>query len=257
MNYSERFSQLSQDEGFSTAVSKSLRFLFDAAAVTLFPPTSYHGVELDVSRFELRPKISLRKGNFENGTLHLIDERFPSDIPVIELGGGAGIVTCYLDRFSQAAVYTLEPNPSIHPTLNRTIELNNCDPHVYQAAYSSTDDEITLSLPNEYWSASTQFSDGEATTIVDGMSLESIRAEHGLDEFCLVANAEGAEYDLIENELNVLAEHCSHMIIGFHEHDGDDPSKSVLLDRLREKGFVLEDISGKEKHYLWNETLTA
>lgn len=118
--------------------------------------------------------------------------RFLPDMDVIELGGGTGYISCFINKklSPNRKHIVLESNTEWIPMIQNHAKLNNCHFDLINEAYSST-----------------------------GLNLASIIKTFSIRDFVLVMDIEGAEVDLINNELSVL-DSCKLAIIEFHPQFG-------------------------------------
>src|SRR5262249_33016995 len=91
-----------------------------------------------------RMKSTLADGSYEREERMLIERFLPADLPVIELGGAIGVVSCFtsrkLARPEQHIV--VEANPSLIPTLSLNRDLNHGRFAVRHAALGYDSDEV-------------------------------------------------------------------------------------------------------------------
>ena len=84
--------------------------------------------------------------------------------------------------------------------------------------------------------------------IVPARTLKSVLDEFNYDKISLVVDIEGAELELIENELDVIAEHVETLIIELHAQNwgaGVDGVEKIKND-LIESGFVISQQVGSD-----------
>jgi FkbM family methyltransferase len=186
----------------------------------------------------------------------LVESRLDTDPNVVEIGGGIGFVSCYLNAYlsHNSEQIVLEPLPDIVEILQENRNRNGCDFHVLNVAYSPEEGQIQMFQKPEFWGASSHKKRTEdtliGTSIVEGQSLSSVVHEFGLHEFALLMNAEGVEHELIDREMNVLQDRCDILIIGFHEVEGYTREESI--QKLTESGFKLLGRAGNEKYAFFN-----
>jgi len=178
------------------------------------------------------------EGSMDNGTIELIEEHLPKSVPVIECGAGIGVVSCYIDSHTKRETIVLEPNKSIIEHLKKNRALNDADFKIVNKGYNSENNNLELYITDAFWGASTALDRDERTAEsveVEGINIDNLTNENEIDNFSLVTNMEGGEYDLVYNEMELLKERCDTMIIGFHtleEYDIDG-----AIEYIEENGF--------------------
>ena len=107
-------------------------------------------VSLDGCRFALQSLdsesemwVSLVNGFYEQPERIALTRYLDPDLPVIELGGCAGVIACLTNRrlHDRRAHVVVEANPLMLPLLLKNARLNGCDFQVVNAAiaYGTTD----------------------------------------------------------------------------------------------------------------------
>lgn len=182
-------------------------------------------------------KSPFLKGNYEWAERRLIARRLPADLPVIELGGCLGVVSCITNRklSSPERHVVVEANPLLLPIIERNRELNGCRFQIVPAALAYGIEEVTLYLRG--FTSSNVFQRNEQAVIVPAVTLRRIAESHGFDRFSLICDVEGCEIELIEREAGFLAEHCTWMIVEMHDIIFGMEPVTAAEQRLAEHGF--------------------
>ena len=118
---------------------------------------------------------------WEEHERHVIDSYLRPDLPVVELGGCLGVVSCHinkkLDRPERHVV--IEANPGVLPTLEKNRELNNCRFVIRHAALGYETTNVNLHLTrigdNSLWPISDKIVE------VPAVSLETILKDTRFD----------------------------------------------------------------------------
>jgi FkbM family methyltransferase len=229
-----------------------------------FDSFEHRGVELKIEGESITPQIQKKflVGDYEVGTTDHVDNYIPSEIDVVEIGGGIGFVSCFTNqRIDEGQTHiVLEPNPQIRSLLEDNRTRNNSWFTLLTTAYSPTNEKIEMVVSDEFWSASTHEQRIPAVSWetrgryeVKATSIEALIEEHNLSEFALVMNAEGIEYEVIEHELDLLANYCPVLITAFHPVAGDPLDES--LAKLEEAGFKHIETEGHQKFVFLNRNL--
>jgi len=196
-------------------------------------PVSCEGVLVDIQNSPIPPQLQRKvaSGRYEGAERRLINDHLPRTNDIIELGAGIGVVAATIDKVlhSNVTQVAVEPNKIVLPTLQRTIELNDADVELIQAAYSPSSSQVALQVPDLFTGGTT--SDSGEGQIVDGVSLRDITERFEITEFSLVADIEGAEYQLFSQEYSVLKDHCPRLIVELHPAKNANNSDCILFDR--------------------------
>ena len=216
---------------------------------------TYKGVTIYPKGLHPNIKGSIGTESMDNGTIELIDEYLPKDVAVIEVGGGIGIVSCYIDKHIDKSVVeiVLEANKKILPRLEKHREENGAYFDIISKAYEPNGRRTTLYTGNQFWSTSTVKDQNRKMTKVDGISISGIVTKFNIKQFSLVTNCEGAEFELIHNEIDVLRDKCNTMIIGFHNVDEFDIGDTVKY--ITKNGFRYIEKKGKKKFLFKNNEI--
>lgn len=212
-------------------------------------PVEYNGVVLDVNCGAISTRHKARFFPYYTLNDHsireriLIDRHLPDDLSVVELGGGIGYISAYIDQhIGENAQVVVEPNPRNAECNEKTRRLNDCDYALVEGAYSPNSTEVSLSMDSKFSSASTVKSRNGETVPVQGYSLSTLRTDYGLDRFALVCDIEGGEFSLLDEELDLLVERVPLAIIEFHEF-GEFAERSYV-ERVEAAGFDVIDEEG-------------
>lgn len=140
---------------------------------------------------------------------------------VLEMGAGLGYMSARVNSALDDANrhIAIEANPEIIPALKRTGELNCRNFEVVNAAYASGTETVGINVREDYINSSLYDDHGKTTDVVDvsATTLDELIDEFRLDEFVLYTNIEGAECDLVSNELELLRDYCPLVVMSFHE----------------------------------------
>jgi FkbM family methyltransferase len=218
-------------------------------------------VRLERSTFDLSdPAIpTLLKARFLLNRYERVDRaivgRFvDSRLPVLELGGGLGVIACLTNpRLDDPTAHVvLEANPELLPTLEKNRTLNQCRFAIVHGAIGygtavsfNLCDEVSVSEDH----ASYGFLSSGTTTPthrsvwVPTISVHELLDHHAFARCTLVCDIEGAELHMGEAELTALARFVAILILEVHTRRYGQQGTSELA-RLLEKGgfrFVHQD----------------
>ncbi|QSW98227.1 FkbM family methyltransferase [Haloterrigena alkaliphila] len=164
-----------------------------------------------------------------------IQKYLPTDIPVIELGAGIGYISSYIDETLQEEEHlAVEANENLWSALELTRELNSASYKIIKKAYHPNSSSVSLSNSTDYSEQSVLERSGGIRTV----SLKDLVNKYDLDKFALVADIEGAERLIIEEEIELLRKHCPWIIVEWHGTISED----VLLKSGFEKVSEIDEV---------------
>lgn len=186
-------------------------------------------------------KSTLAFGLHEMEERELIRRWLPPDIPVVEFGGGLGVVSCLtnkkLERPQDHVVF--EANPSMISVLERNRDINRCGFAVLNRALAYGADFIDLDVDSEFVGSSIKTANGSSVkvpTTTLAITMDSYR----FDQAGVVCDIEGAEADLIRNELPALGDRVRFLMAEMHPAIIGEDTVSELLQSLQDMGFSLK-----------------
>lgn len=213
-------------------------------------PIEYNGVTIDVNCGAIQTKNKARFFPYYVVNEHswrektLVDRHLPREYPVVELGGGIGYISSYIDsHLEDVTQVVVEPNPDNIHCNKTTRRLNDAEYVLLEGAYDPDSEETTLSLDSKFSSGSTTKRMSDNSVKVSGYSLATIASEYDLEVFSLVCDIEGGEFEVLDAELDLLAEKVALAIIEFHPFD--DNRESAYVEKIVDVGFKkLDEVGG-------------
>lgn len=174
-------------------------------------------MHLDGPGIDLGTKGLLASGRYERAEVAAVDAHLPSDLDVVELGGGIGFLACYVNRrLVQGATHVvLEPDPAVAETLERNVLVNGCDVRVDRRAYAPTPGPVGFFRHGSFKMGGSHRQSDRSLT-VEGVDLGTLIETYDLGPFTLIADVEGAEADLVAAELDLLEDRCALLVVEFH-----------------------------------------
>jgi FkbM family methyltransferase len=166
------------------------------------------------------------------------------DLPVVELGGALGVISCLTNRrlARPRDHVVVEANPGIIPLLERNRDFNGCQFRVVNKALAYGTETVAFGV-NPRFTASRI--GGAGTTVpVAATSLEAILAEAGFDQISLICDIEGAEAALVERELETIRRRVRLFLVEIHPPIIGEEAAARIVRTLEASGFVLRDHSG-------------
>jgi FkbM family methyltransferase len=187
------------------------------------------------------------RGKFVAGTYELaertmIARHLPADACVLELGGSLGIVSCHINRrlANPAAHVVFEPNPNLTATLRTNRDQNRCKFQIESAVLGTGEPvylEIAENSDSGHIAADDVVQNGVA---VRSMTWAETEAKYGLQFDTLVADIEGAEYELILANAGKIAG-LKRIIMEMHPRRLGAQKHAEIEAQLRAAGFRLID----------------
>ncbi len=203
-------------------------------------------VRMDDCRFDLsHPQISrglkcrLLRGRYERSERELLRDWLETGSPVIELGGGIGIVATLVNRRLRdpSRHLVLEANPSLIGIINSQKSQNNAEFTVEHGALDhSSSPTVHLHVEDEFISGRVGAPSGDAVE-VPAVTLEQLLLRYPWTGVTLICDIEGVETELVEREGETLRRHCDTLIIEVHPEFRSPAQCEALFTRLDGLGF--------------------
>ena len=199
-----------------------------------------HGVDLNVNNPQITNSVKyhLFSQKYEEQEFNLITKHFQQDLDVVEFGGGIGFISCIIGKKINPLnkQIVVEPNPNILSLLKSNKLLNNCNFEIIPYAYSSHVSNVMLDIGGPF--ESNHITTTSKTTVeVSTINLLEIVKKYDLNQFFLVADVEGKEFDLIQKEFKIISAHCPMVLIEFHDKFG---SMKSMIDIFIHGGYSYE-----------------
>ncbi len=225
---------------FASLFGKNLRYL--AASAT--------GVEIDGCRFksqtfpqEVWP--ALVSGEYESSERQMIKQYLDPESPIIELGGGLGVITCVANSLLKRPRkhIVVEASSDSVLTIKANVARNNCEIEIVNAAiaYGSTSVTFWVNSNLPYSNSLAQLHNSSKQITVPAITLETLFKQHPLTGCTLLCDIEGGEYEMVKNELSLISEHVSCIIIETHPRLKGQAQTEDMLAALVSGGFQIRD----------------
>jgi FkbM family methyltransferase len=187
-------------------------------------------------------ELALRMSTWEQCERVRVSKFLP-DNHVIEFGAGTGFLACFSSKFLNNKKHIVfEPNPLLAPIVEHNRDLNSCNFEVVNKAYSAASSSVDFKVrvPGNAVVALKQ----PVIFKVEAVSLLDVVEEYGLEDYSLIMDIEGIEYELL-NETEALKK-CSTLILEIHEpgHEagGEGFNNNIDLRKfLADQGLRLID----------------
>jgi len=225
---------------FAGLFAKNLRY-FTATAI---------GIEIDGCRFKSQtfPEDvwpALVSGEYECQERQMIKQYLKPESPIIELGGGLGVITCIANsRLKRPRKHiVVEASSESVSTIKANVARNNCEIEIINAAiaYGSKDVTFWVNSDVPYSNGLTPVRASSKQITVPAITLAALFEGHPLNDCTLLCDIEGGEYEMIKNDLSIISEHVSCIIIETHPRLVGQEQTEEMLAALASGGFQPRD----------------
>jgi FkbM family methyltransferase len=180
---------------------------------------------------------------YEDGHDKSISHYLNPELPVVEFGGCIGVVSCFTNRLLKDPQrhVVIEAQPFLIPTLEKNRDQNGCQFKIINAAVAYRSDYVDFWInPVSFIGNSTKAGKGGQTVKVATTSLKQILDTHGFDRISLIVDIEGAETELVDNELDLMQKVVETLIIELHSRECDAGPVAInnLKSSLAKAGFM-------------------
>jgi FkbM family methyltransferase len=160
------------------------------------------------------------------------------DLPVVEFGGSLGVVACAVNRQLKDPKrhVVVEANPEILPILRENRDPNRCEFEIVHGAAGAPGGTVRFYVGRDTLSSSSVAATQKSVE-VPVVTLEEILKSHAFERCGLICDIEGAELDLIRNELATLKSQVEIFIVEFHPRISGTEAMEESLRLLKENGF--------------------
>lgn len=206
-------------------------------------------VRLDGCRFGLDTRIApplrnlLVTGLFEGPERKIIRRYLDRSLPVIEFGGCIGVVACTTNLLltNPRRHVVVEANPALVRIIEENRNRNDCGFTVLHGAVGYGADVATIHFSETNPLESSAYGEGGIPVGVKTISLREIVTSHDFRQCSLICDIEGSEFDLIEEEADVLQERVALLVMELHRRILGPGKTEKILTTLQNRGFRLLD----------------
>jgi FkbM family methyltransferase len=155
---------------------------------------------------------------YESAEIRFVRRYFQGCSTVVDLGSSLGFTAAHaLSAMApDGRLIGVEPNPTIIHSLRRTLEdhAGGRQISIVDAAIAYGREWVRLQPGNETWASKL----GEDGIRVRATTLGAILKEHAVTDYCLLADIEGAEWEIVERDPDALAT-CQQAVVELHNHE--------------------------------------
>lgn len=181
-------------------------------------------------------KSRLLYGRYERTERELLRRHLIPSLPVVELGGGMGVVSCIVNRrlSTPGKHVVVEANPRMLPLLRHHRELNAAQFALVHGAVAYGRDRVSMKADGDLLSSQVA---GEGSDSVSALSLQDLIATFGFERCTLVCDIEGSEIELVAREIATLQSHVAMIVMEEHPEYCDASTRSAMFAALAGAGF--------------------
>jgi len=190
------------------------------------------GIEVEILR------SGIVDGIFESFERSAVRQYVSSHLPVVELGGCMGIVSCVTNRklSNPDAQVVVEANPKVIPLLRKNRRRNRCRFEILNRALAYGAEFIEYAPCSDFAGNSLHEGGGVSRVTVETINLAEILERRGFDRFTLICDIEGHECELVEREPDAIKK-AALMILETHARMVGEERNAAMLQRLETLGF--------------------
>ena len=180
----------------------------------------------------------LLTGKHEAPERMLVKRHLDPSLPLVELGGALGVVSCIANRrlHHPARHVVVEANPALIPVLARNRTRNRCSFTVVNRAIAYDTATVDFVVHDNVLASGVKAGEGTRVAVAT-TTLADLVDEHGFETCTLVCDIEGAEVDIVHREGETLGSRVKTLIVEVHDRlVGADVCEGMLA-RLRSLGF--------------------
>lgn len=181
------------------------------------------GFIVDTSSHHISPMnvASMFWGLYERSETPLVRQWLRHDLDVVELGSSLGLVTLNIARAqeSKRRLVCVEANPRLIDTIASNLRLNAPLKQVEivnRAIDYSGEPKVLLRIDDGNLGSAKNSDAGGPVASVPTVTLHQLLTQHLIEEYALVCDIEGAEAEILQEDLEALAR-CRQLIIELHD----------------------------------------
>jgi FkbM family methyltransferase len=250
----ERLSSLATLKAFAVSilchplVGRLLRVVFGGR----IPSLRFRGWRIDTRSPAVTPRTvaTIFWGVYESAELRLVERHLRRDLDVIECGSSLGGVSSAIARRLEPGrrMVCVEANPALVPLLERNVKANAPDTQVtvVNRAIDYERAEVTFFQGDTSTGGRTSSTTGNPGVSIPATRLGDLLAEHGIGDYVLVSDIEGAEIGFITHDVAALAG-CRQILLELHAgiYYGNPETEETLIAALENRhGFTLRERLG-------------
>jgi FkbM family methyltransferase len=183
---------------------------------------------------------ALCSGPYEYPERVSIKKYIDPSLPIIELGGCVGVVSCISNRLLKEGVLhiVVEANPALVPLIHANAERNKCNIEVVHAAVSERSGTASFEVSSSLMSSSLLGSGHDCNLLeVPACTLSELLDRYNMPACNLICDIEGSEYNLVQHARKTFASRVRTIIMEVHPHSLGQVRIMEMTDILLNLGF--------------------
>src|SRR5664279_318989 len=195
-----------------------------------------------------RHKSSLYFGIYEIAERELAQRYIDPSLPVVEIGGSIGGVSCTTNRLlvNPSDHVVVECNPLVVPTLRQNRDINRCKFSIEPFALAYGSDTISFNIAVDHFMLGRLHGTDGKQVNVQTITLKRILEKYGFKTINLISDSEGSEVEMVENESELLRNHVKCLILETHEELRGREPIARTLSALNDLGFQIQEQDEKK-----------
>jgi len=213
-----------------------------------YVPDSPSPIFIPAEWIELHKRGRVYLGLYEKNESILVRDYLDPNLDTIELGSGVGVVTSNICKVlnSGSRLVGVEGNPSLVSYASKNMHrfestvLRSIENGIVQGEFSKNKNRKFFIDKGDFQFSSSTVGPNADEVVVQEIVLSDLLERNSYNEYQLVSDIEGAEYGILNDDSNALA-NCSRIVIELHECeiDGELISIDELRRMIESKGFKL------------------
>jgi FkbM family methyltransferase len=201
---------------------------------------------VDSPGIDTADKSTLYFGLYEIDERALVERWLPKNLPVVEFGGGLGVVSCVANRLLERPDHhvVVEANPYLLNLLTTNRNLNGCCFQILNRVLTYGVEMAEFSLDSNFVGSRVGGSSSSMVS-VPTTSLRGILNEAGFEQCSVVCDIEGAETQLVEHEIDVIRRRAPFLLIELHPTIVGQDAVDGMIESLQDAGYRIQDKSGQ------------
>lgn len=253
----KRYLEKLRSEGIATILARRYSWyrswlMINNPAVGKLVELSGNRIKIDGLRFSVNcpqvataHKSTLWFGRHELEERELLRRFLPADQPVVELGGGLGVVSCLANRqlSTPERHVVVEAIPSLAHLVEQNRDLNGCRFQVINAALAYGFPTVTFSIHDNFVGSRLDADFGTSVS-VPSITVAQIVDQAAFDRFSLICDIEGAEADLVAHELGLITDRAVFVLVEIHPTILGEDGANRVVEEFTRAGFRLAERVG-------------
>jgi FkbM family methyltransferase len=180
----------------------------------------------------------LISGKYESAERGALKTALISDLPAVEFGAGIGVISCLTNKILKYPDrhVVVEANSTLLALLKSHRLRNKCEFKILNKALAYDRSSVEFTVDDNFLLGRMDLP-GNKRVRVQTTTLLAVLDHAGFDACNLICDIEGAECDLVENELEILKTRVACIMMETHPAIRGEEAVSRMMDKLGSSGF--------------------